>query len=101
VLVNNQRLIANAVGQQDRVGSAELALMRARRSGNKTQGATAYSDSFFPFPDGPKLLADAGILTLCATKGSVNDELVKDVCKKSGMTLVLLPDTHARGFFGH
>src|SRR3989338_7829938 len=48
------RVLGNAVGQQSRVGAAELAVARARDAGHEKDllGAVAYSDSFFPFPDG-------------------------------------------------
>jgi len=41
------------------VGCCELAIRRAQDAGHKIQGALAASDSFFPFPDGPKTLIDA------------------------------------------
>lgn len=100
-LVKNGMLIGNGVGQQDRVGAADLATRRARRSGHNTVDAVAYSDSFFPFPDGPQLLIDAGVKAILATKGSVNDDAVRQVCREAGVTLLLLPDAKARGFFGH
>lgn len=100
-LVKNKILIGNGVGQQDRVGAATLAVMRARRSGHDTNGAVAYSDSFFPFPDGPHVLIDAGIKAIFTSKGSVNDELIREVCRKAGVVLYFLPDQKCRGFFGH
>ncbi len=72
-LVRNKTLIGNGVGQQDRVSCAELAVKRARAAGHKTKGAVAYSDSFFPFVDGPEVLAKAGIAAIMASSGSVND----------------------------
>jgi len=51
-LVRAGRVIGNGVGQQDRVGAAKLAIQRARDAGLDPTGAVAYSDSFFPFPDG-------------------------------------------------
>ena len=100
-LVRYGMVIANAVGQQDRVGAAQLAIMRARRSGHDTRGATAYSDSFFPFPDGPEVLIEAGIRTIFASSGSVKDDEVIAVCKKAGVTLVMMPDKDCRGFARH
>ncbi len=100
-LVRQGMVIANAVGQQDRVGAAQLALMRAKRNGHDTRGATAYSDSFFPFPDGPTVLIEAGIRTIFASSGSVKDAEVVAVCKAAGVTLVMMPDKDCRGFYGH
>lgn len=100
-LVRQGMVIANAVGQQDRVGAAQLAIMRARRSGHDTRGATAYSDSFFPFTDGPAVLIEAGIRTIFTSSGSVRDPDVIAVCAAAGVTLVMMPDKDCRGFYGH
>ncbi len=100
-LVRDGMLVGNGVGQQDRVGGCELAIKRAKDAGHETVEAVAYSDSFFPFTDGPKALADAGISAVFASSGSVKDEEVKKFCREQGMTLVLVPDKLGRGFFGH
>lgn len=100
-LVKDNMLIGNGVGQQDRVGACELALARARRSGHDPKGAVAYSDSFFPFPDGPEKLIEAGIRAIFATSGSIRDQQTIDLCKEHGVALYLMPDSDARGFFGH
>jgi phosphoribosylaminoimidazolecarboxamide formyltransferase/IMP cyclohydrolase len=98
-LVKDGQLLGNGVGQQDRVGAAMLAIMRA---GDKDlNGATAYSDSFFPFPDAPQVLIDKGIKTIFSTSGSVNDEKIKELCASRGVELILLPDSEARGFYQH
>jgi len=101
-LVRNGYLIANGTGQQDRVGGCKLAIqLRAKDAGHKTAGAVAYSDSFFPFIDGPEVLAKAGIKAILTSSGSIRDNEVIDFCKKKGITLYLIPDKKARGFFGH
>lgn len=100
-LVRNQMLIGNGAGQQDRVGAAQLAITRAMRSNHSSEGAVAYSDSFFPFPDGPKALIDAGVKALLTTSGSMRDQETIDLCIKSGIVLYMMPDALARGFFGH
>lgn len=100
-LVKNEQLIGNGVGQQDRVGAANLAITRARRSGHDLLGAVAYSDSFFPFPDGPQTLIDAGITAIFTSSGSVKDHLTIDVCGKHNVVLYMVEDQLGRGFFGH
>ncbi len=100
-LVKNGMLLGNGVGQQDRVGCCQLAIKRAIDAGHKIQGAVAYSDSFFPFVDGPQTLADAGISAIFATSGSVRDADVKKFCQEKNIGLYLIPDSEARGFFGH
>ncbi|MBP9757200.1 MAG: hypothetical protein KBD06_01210 [Candidatus Pacebacteria bacterium] len=100
-LVSNGMLIGNGVGQQDRVGAAELAIKRAHDAGHAVRGAVAYSDSFFPFPDGPLRLIQAGVHAIFSTSGSIRDQEVKDVCIAHDTSLIMLSDGEARGFFGH
>lgn len=100
-IVRDGMLISNGAGQQDRVTAAELALMRAKNAGHDTKNAVAYSDSFFPFPDGPQLLADAGIGAIFTTRGSVKDGVVVDTLVAAGVSFCTLPDAQARGFYAH
>lgn len=118
-LVKNGMIIGNGVGQQDRVGAAQLALSRTTTEmasfhedgddlymtitldKNKLRGAVAYSDSFFPFPDGPMILADAGIETILTTHGSVNDDIVMKTLADAGVATVTIPDSIGRGFAKH
>jgi len=100
-IVRDRMLLGNGVGQQDRVGACELALKRAHDAGHSTIGASAYSDSFFPFIDGPMTLANAGIRAIFATSGSVRDGEVRELCERRGVVLYRMKDAVARGFFGH
>jgi len=86
---------------KDRVGGCVLAVRRARDANHETPEAFAYSDSFFPFTDGPEVLAEAGVRVIFASSGSVRDEEVKQFCQKKDMILYLIPDKVGRGFFGH
>ncbi len=63
--------------------------------------ATAYSDSFFPFPDAVEVLINRGIKTIFSTSGSVNDPKIIELCKNKNVNLILIPDTEARGFYQH
>ncbi|HUY85388.1 MAG TPA: hypothetical protein VMU97_02635 [Candidatus Dormibacteraeota bacterium] len=118
-LTKNGQLIGNGVGQQDRVGAGQLALTRTtiepprlEEQGdklvlkitldkNKLAGATAYSDSFFPFPDGPELLAKAGVRAILTSSGSVGDEIVIKTLTDAGVSLAMVPDKIGRGFYLH
>ncbi len=118
-LVKDGQVIGNGVGQQDRVGAGQLALTRTTNSmpelsqqgdhlilkitldRQKLAGAVAYSDSFFPFPDGPELLAKAGIKAILTTSGSVGDEQVIKTLLDAGTSLLMAPDKLARGFYLH
>ena len=109
-LVKDGRLVGNGVGQQDRVGAAKLAIFRADDAAKfadikvekaDLENAVAYSDSFFPFPDAPEVLINRGIKTIFSTSGSVNDEKIIELCKNKGVSLILMPDSEARGFYQH
>ncbi len=100
-IVKDGMLLGNGTGQQSRVDAAKLAIARATDRGHDLTSAVAYSDSFFPFADGPLTLTDAGITTIFATSGSMNDTVVAEAVKEAGATLVTIPDSKARGFFGH
>jgi len=100
-IIKNQQLIGNGVGQQDRVSACELALKRAKDAGHNAKGAVAYSDSFFPFPDGPTVLAKAGVRAILASSGSVNDAVVVKAAKQAGAVMYLIPDAVGRGFYAH
>jgi phosphoribosylaminoimidazolecarboxamide formyltransferase/IMP cyclohydrolase len=100
-LVRDGQLLGNGVGQQDRVGGCALAIHRARDAGHEIAGAVAYSDSFFPFPDAPQALIDAGVSAIFCTTGSVRDEVVRQTMRDAGLAVAQLPDRDARGFFGH
>ncbi len=100
-LVRGGKLIGNGVGQQDRVSCCELAIKRATDAGHDIHGALAYSDSFFPFPDGPETLINAGVSAIWATSGSIRDHETSELCAQRGVALYQVPDAKGRGFFGH
>lgn len=98
-LVRNGMLIGNGVGQQDRVSAARIAVEKARRSGHDTGGSVAYSDSFFPFKDGPQVLIDAGIQAIFTSTGSMRDDEVFSTFERGGIRVFALPDAEVRGFY--
>ena len=100
-IVRDGRMLGNGVGQQDRVGAAKLAVTRATSRDHDVKGAAAYSDSFFPFPDGPLVLADAGITAILTSSGSVKDPEVIETLAAKNVSTTMLPDKTGRGFFGH
>lgn len=100
-IVRDGQLLGNGVGQQDRVGAALVALMRAERAGHDVAGAVAWSDSFFPFPDGPQVLMDAGIGAIFASSGSMRDSEVISACNEGGIAFLTQPDKEVRGFAWH
>ncbi|MDP2944363.1 MAG: hypothetical protein Q8N57_02165 [bacterium] len=100
-IVKNGQLIGNGVGQQSRVQGARLAVSLANLAGHDVRGSVAASDSFFPFEDGPMILKEAGVKVIFATGGSINDKKIIDYCERNGVTLYMMPDSQARGFYAH
>lgn len=87
------------MGQVNRVDSARLAVERANtldEGANRTTGAVAASDAFFPFADGLQVLADAGVTAVVQPGGSIRDEEVIAAADEAGVTMYL---TGTRHFF--
>ncbi len=101
VLTKDGMLIGSGTGQRSRVMACKVALLYAETYGHDVHSSVACSDSFFPFPDGPMVLADAGIELVFATSGSIRDKEVAAACEERKMQLLTLPDAEARGFYGH
>jgi len=70
-------------GQMDRLAACRLAVDKA---GQRAHGAIAASDAFFPFPDGPELLIDAGIAAIVHPGGSKRDSETFSLCDRAGVT---------------
>ena len=87
------RLFGAGAGQMDRLTSCRLACEKA---GPLAAGSIAYSDAFFPFPDGPKILIDAGIKTILHPGGSKRDQETFDLCNVRGVTCLLTKVRHFR-----
>ena len=100
-LVKNGQLIGNGVGQQSRVGGAKVAIMRADHAQHVVKGSVAYSDSFFPFDDGPKRLIEAGVAAILTSSGSIRDKDTIALCNNWKLPLLMIADKDGRGFYGH
>jgi len=96
VLVKGLQAIGIGAGQMSRLDSARIALERAKTHGFDPQGAVAASDAFLPFPDTLEVLNDAGVQALVQPGGSVKDDVVTEVAKKRGVTMVLTGERHFR-----
>jgi phosphoribosylaminoimidazolecarboxamide formyltransferase/IMP cyclohydrolase len=81
------------MGQVNRVDSCRLAVERA---GERSRGAVAASDAFFPFPDGLELLVAGGVTAVVQPGGSVRDAEVVEAARAAGVTMYL---TGTRHFF--
>ncbi len=118
LLANNGAAVGIGMGQVNRVDSCKLAVERANTLGVKIEskvdaaggaagtgdavsvqrshGAVAASDAFFPFADGLQILIDAGVRAVVQPGGSVRDEEVIAAANAAGITMYF---TGARHFF--
>jgi phosphoribosylaminoimidazolecarboxamide formyltransferase/IMP cyclohydrolase len=91
VLAVDRMMVGAGGGQVDRVNAARIAVAK---SGTRARGAVAASDAFFPFPDGPQLLLDAGVTAIIHPGGSVKDKDSLDVANKAEAAMVLTGQRH-------
>jgi phosphoribosylaminoimidazolecarboxamide formyltransferase/IMP cyclohydrolase len=99
LIAHDGATVGIGMGQVNRVDSSHLAVTRANTLAdgkNRTQGAVAASDAFFPFPDGMQILADAGVRAVVQPGGSIRDEAVIEAAQKAGVTMYT---TGTRHFF--
>jgi phosphoribosylaminoimidazolecarboxamide formyltransferase/IMP cyclohydrolase len=93
LLASGAASVGIGMGQVNRVDSCRLAVQRA---GDRAKGSVAASDAYFPFPDGPEILFEAGIKAVVSPGGSVRDPLTIEAAEKAGVTLYF---TGVRHFF--
>jgi phosphoribosylaminoimidazolecarboxamide formyltransferase/IMP cyclohydrolase len=91
VLAADGATVGVGMGQVNRVDAAQLAVSRA---GDRARGAVAASDAFFPFPDGPRLLMDAGVRAIVQPGGSVRDAEVIAAAEAAGVPVYLTGTRH-------
>jgi phosphoribosylaminoimidazolecarboxamide formyltransferase/IMP cyclohydrolase len=94
LLASDGATVGVGMGQVNRVDAARLAVARA--GAERARGAVAASDAFFPFPDGLRVLTDAGVRAVVQPGGSVRDEEVIAAARAAGIAMYL---TGARHFF--
>jgi phosphoribosylaminoimidazolecarboxamide formyltransferase/IMP cyclohydrolase len=87
------RLFGAGSGQVDRVSACRLAVAKA---GTLARGAAACGDAFFPFPDGPQVLIEAGVSMIVHPGGSKRDQETFDVCAQRGVSCMTTGVRHFR-----
>ncbi|MBX3387081.1 MAG: bifunctional phosphoribosylaminoimidazolecarboxamide formyltransferase/IMP cyclohydrolase [Phycisphaeraceae bacterium] len=97
---NAIRLFGVGSGQVDRVSACRLAVAKAadaiKSSAAAASGPIAVGDAFFPFPDGPKILIDAGVKLIVHPGGSKRDQETLDLCNTHNVTCLLTGVRHFR-----
>jgi phosphoribosylaminoimidazolecarboxamide formyltransferase/IMP cyclohydrolase len=84
-------LMGAGAGQMDRPSAARLAISKA---GERIKGCVAASDAFFPFPDAPQLLLEAGVTAIIHPGGSLRDQETLDVVNKANAAMVITGQRH-------
>ena len=89
-------LLGNGAGQMSRVMSCRIAAWLATENGHADQlkGAAAASDAFFPFRDGPDILAEAGVTALIQPGGSKRDQEVIAACDERDVAMIFTGTRH-------
>jgi phosphoribosylaminoimidazolecarboxamide formyltransferase/IMP cyclohydrolase len=80
-------------GRTSRVDACRDAVTKA---GERARGAVAASDAFFPFPDGPEVLADAGVTAIVQPGGSVKDPDVIAFANARSLAMLVTGRRHFR-----
>ena len=94
VIGKNKSSYGIGAGQMSRVDAAFLAVKKARDAHFFLQGAAAASDAFFPFSDGLKILAEAGISTIIQPGGSIKDREIIAAADDLGISMVFTRQRH-------
>jgi phosphoribosylaminoimidazolecarboxamide formyltransferase/IMP cyclohydrolase len=87
------RLFGAGAGQMDRLQACRIA---AGKAGELARGAVVFSDAFFPFDDGPRILIDAGVACLVHPGGSKRDDDTFRLCEERGVTCLTTGVRHFR-----
>ena len=91
----DHRLFGAGAGQMDRVAASRIATEKNGSKKNETGTFfIAASDGFFPFPDGPQLLIDAGIRGIIQPGGSKRDDEVIKVCNDHNVAMYFTGRRH-------
>jgi phosphoribosylaminoimidazolecarboxamide formyltransferase/IMP cyclohydrolase len=93
VIAKDRATIGIGGGQVDRVNASRIAVAKA---GDRARGGVVASDAFFPFPDGPEILLNAGVTAIIHPGGSVKDQETIDLANTRGAAVVLTGQRHFR-----
>ncbi len=88
-IAGNGRLLGVGSGQVDRVTACRLAVEKSGDDLKSSKDVVAASDAFFPFPDGPEILLDAGVGCLVHPGGSKRDDDTFELCRSQGASCLI------------
>jgi len=96
VLAKDLQTIGIGAGQMSRVDAVNIAVEKARAFGHDLEGAVLASDAFFPFPDGPRIALEAGVIAIVQPGGSRRDQDVIDAVEAAGASMAFTGRRHFR-----
>ena len=90
VITKDMSTIGIGAGQPSRLDSCKIAIQKAKLfRRNKVKNSYAASDAFFPFKDGIKTLAKAGVKTVVQPGGSLKDKEVIEEADNNKLKMIL------------
>lgn len=93
VIAHRRQAVGIGGGQQNRADAARIAVSRAA---DRSVGASAASDAFFPFADGLELLAASGVRAIIQPGGSVRDDEVIAAANAHDIAMLFTATRHFR-----
>jgi len=97
VIAQDAAVVGVGAGQMDRVQSCKIAVAKANACDtNRSEGAVAASDAFFPFRDGPDVLINAGVKAIVQPGGSKRDDETIAACNEAKVSLLFTGRRHFR-----
>jgi phosphoribosylaminoimidazolecarboxamide formyltransferase/IMP cyclohydrolase len=96
VLADDEGTIGVGAGQMSRVDSSQIATRKAFDAEFSLLGKVAASDAFFPFADGVRTLAQAGITAVIQPGGSIRDKEVISAADESNVSMLFTGRRHFR-----
>ena len=95
VICKNRSTLGIGAGQPSRLDSCKIAIEKANTfQPLKIENSVAASDAFFPFPDGPEKLIQAGVSSIIQPKGSIRDKEIIKLADKTKTVLVFSKTRH-------
>jgi phosphoribosylaminoimidazolecarboxamide formyltransferase/IMP cyclohydrolase len=96
VFAKADRTLAIGGGATARIDAVHVARDKAARLGVSLAGSVMASEAFFPFADGPKLVAETGATAIVQPGGSVRDSEVIAAADERGLAMLFTGVRHFR-----
>ena len=95
VICKNKSTLGIGAGQPSRLDSCKIAIEKANTFRPLIiENSVAASDAFFPFPDGPEKLIQAGVSSIIQPRGSIRDKEIIKLANKTKTVLVFSKTRH-------